>query len=212
MANLFEKYTATGQSAIIADTSADILNLIAGNGVAITTDSLLKKIRFDAVNGPQKLIKTHPAVITTSAFTLSAASVWTDWPGMGITITPASINSKFAFYLSSEVSWSAWNSYAYVSLFANGVNITQGDVAGPATRCWCDASCGNAPPNNGGQVYNTKPVMGAFVYAPATTSPITFQLKTILTLNGPVIFGRQWNQTDQNRSTIPSTLIIEEIL
>ncbi len=211
MPNLFKTYTASGQSTINASSPTDILNLVAGNGVALATNPIQKKVSFNSGNS-QGVIKTHPPVITTTSFSISTLSTWTNWPGMTTTITPASINSKFLFYFSSEVGWGGYNTYGYVSLFANGVNITQGDIAGPVTQCWCDAACGIMAPNNGWQLYNTKPISGFFAYSPATTSPITFQLKVILTLSGPIIFGRSWNLSDANRSSIPSTLIIEETL
>jgi hypothetical protein len=143
----------------------------------------------------------------TSAFTTSSTS-WTNWTGLTATITPKSASNKIYVLLNSECSASGANVWDFVKVQRNGTDMVLGDAVGGATRAWLDGSQGNTTINT----TLARNISGQYLDSPATTSAVTYQAQVIMgPAGGSAAFGRTWDTSDGNRSSVPSTITLMEI-
>jgi len=165
---------------------------------------------------PAGIVRLANYVIKTDVFSTNSTS-YTDWTGITLTVAQTSgraNNSKFKISLRSGVANDTDNSFQYVGLFRsiNGgafTQIAQGDtIPNSGQRCWIDAALGGS----GNYTTTLKNISGEFIDAPATSSSIVYKCQVIRTYAGIAYFGRTANTVDQNRSSIPTVFIIEEIL
>lgn len=144
----------------------------------------------------------------TDTFTLSSQT-WTDIPGLSVSITPTSSNSRIL--ITASVTIGVSTDFGYIRLLRDSTVINVGDAAGSRPRVTgAFGSYTTAPGTN----YNMSQVPVSFVDSPATISPVTykFQLRSGATAAAVYI-----NRTSEDRDTAnyewrtPSNIILMEI-
>ncbi len=210
--NGFTAVAVAGQPNIVPIQPDDNFTYLAGTNAVITTNPAAKSVTF-ANSGypPLKVINAY-SVVLTSVFTTNNTGSWVNWPGMAITLTPTTAASKFAIYFSSSVGNNTYNSYQFLRLTRNSVPIATGPSGAGRTECWMDASLAQQFINNSSYIYATKSLVGIAYDSVTGVSPLTYQIQAIVTGAGIAYFGRTANTGDNNRSSIPSSLIIKEYI
>jgi len=155
----------------------------------------------------QSTIINAVQTIRTDSFISTVAETFTDIPGMSVTITPSSVNSKIIISFSlGKICGLNHNSFRVTR---NGGLFNMGQE-GNRSRAHCGDSNQSRDSNHSGSV--------SFMYIdnPATTSPVTYQLQFICELISGQGFGlnRSFTNTDSAlsyNSRTASTLIAMEV-
>jgi len=156
--------------------NVDQINNAAGtSGIAL--DASTGKASFpNGANLPAgSVLQVAQSRKTDITFTTTSTS-FTSVPDLSVTLTPASTSSKFLVTANVSVGASWWySSGGYFGVQANGTNI-----AGDGGNRWIfqfGADSGNAP-------YEMMQWAEEVLYAPSTTSPITFQVVLATVVSG----------------------------
>jgi hypothetical protein len=169
--------------------------------------SIVRANTWQTVAGiTQQTILQARQAIRTDSFTSSVAESWQDIPGMSVTITPSSVNSRIIINFSLGKIAGLNNTTFRVT--RNGGLFNVGDVDGSRQRAHAGQS------NQGRDANHTGSLNFMYIDNPATTSAITYQLQFIL--EGQAAFGlnRTAAGTDGGQSynsRTASTLIAMEV-
>ena len=156
------------------------------------------------------------SVLKTNTFSTTATN-WVDWIGLLGIVTTTLPNTRVLVRLHGGVSNSATNSFQFISLWRsiNGGAYTQlayGLPRGPEILCWIDASIGDA---SGSSFFATtcKMFSGEYMDYPSVSAGtvLRYQVRVVKTYGGISHFGGTFNISDFNRSSIPTTFILQEL-
>lgn len=154
----------------------------------------------------QQTILQASQAIRTDSFTSSVAETWTDIPGMSVTISPSSVNSRII--ISFSLGKLSGLNHSSFRVTRNGSLFNMGNE-GSRTR----AHVGDS--NQSRDVNHTGSVSFMYVDDPATTSAITYQLQFIWEgTSGVFGLNRTTANTDNAlsyNSRTTSTLIAMEV-
>ena len=147
--------------------NVDQINNAAGTS-AVTIDPSTGKPSFPngATLPAGSVIQVAQSRKTDTTFTTTSTS-FVAVPDLAVTLTPASTSSKFLVTASVSVGAFWWAALGYFGVYANGTTI-----AGDGSNLWVyqfGADSSNS-------VLETMQWSEEVLYAPSTTSPITFQV------------------------------------
>jgi len=147
-----------------------------------------------------KVLQVAQSRKTDTTFVVSTTS-YTSVPDLSVTLTPASTSSKFLVTASVSVGSNWWNtSGGYFGIQANGTNIA-GDDGNPWVFQY-GADSGNT-------TYETMQWSEEVLYAPSTTSPITFQVVLASNVSGYALTVNRPNSSASKRGN--SWITVREI-
>ena len=99
------------------------------------------------------------------------------------------------------------NDFAYVKLLRGSTDIYLGDARGSSTRASSDCAQQAA----GTASILTQKVAINFLDSPATTSSTTYKIQARLTNGSGLLVGGTWDTGDDNRSSVPTNIILMEV-
>ena len=181
--------------------NVDQINNAAGTS-AVTIDASTGKPSFPngATLPAGSVLQVAQSRKTDTTFSVSTGS-FVSVPDLSVTLTPASISSKFLVTASVSVGSNWWNtSGGYFGVYANGTTIA-GDGGNPWVFQY-GADSGNT-------VYETMQWSEEVLYAPSTTSPITFQVVLASNVSGYALTVNRPNSSASKRGN--SWITVREI-
>jgi hypothetical protein len=153
---------------------------------------------------PVQVIQT----LKTDFFSLGTTGTWTDVTGASATITPTSASNRVLVMFSGEYGNQTTDSFAYLRVTRNGTAIAVGNARGSSRQVTMSAALRNGGGNSG----DISRAFGCQILdSPATTSPVTYQLQMIGSLNPSFCIGGSFSTNDANRSSVPTFITLMEI-
>lgn len=157
-----------------------------------------------------------------AVFSTSAGS-FVDFTGLtDVTVTCVSTSSKVEVTFSSGVSFNANGCYGYVDLQRkNGVggtyaSIAQGTLRGSEVQCWIECSFGSEnsanTPTLTANSDTVRACSGVFVDSPSYAGVVYYKIRVMAYNSVTTMWGGTIVTNNANKASIPSTLIVREIL
>jgi hypothetical protein len=119
----------------------------------------------------------------------SAATAYTDVPGLSVTLTPRNANSRFRIDVALGIAVATATYGASFQILRNGVPINNAPVAGLRPRGNFNAAIASNTDHPSGTAYHT-------VDVPALAVPLTYKLQVATQAGGTVFINRSQNDTD----------------
>ena len=193
-------------------TSRLVVNSVRHTGASADALTLSSDGKVTFPNNTGNILQVKQTV-KTSFFSTATQDSGVDVTGVSVTITPSSSSNKILVSLSGYYGNDNNDSFAHLYLVrvldgSTDTGIAVGDTRGSTTR----ATMGAAFRTGGGQSNNiSRHFSCQFLDSPNTTNAIIYKLRIFATQNGACCVGGSFNDSDDNRVSVPTFITAMEV-